>query len=585
MGEKTLQIKYVGDASGVTKALGTMDKAHATFASKLQSLGKSMTSVGKSMTLGITLPFVAFGKVAVDELGEAQKATAQTEAVIKSTGGAAKVTAGEIAGMSERLAGMAVVDDELVQQGANVLLTFTRIRNEAGKGNDIFNQATKATLDLSTSMGKDLNSSAVMVGKALNDPIRGMTALTRVGVTFDDKQRELVAHMVETGDTMGAQKLILAELRTEFGGSAAAAGKAATPIEKLKVTFANFAEHAGAILLPIVEKITSFLGGLFRAFQNLSPGAQKTIVTILAVAAAVGPLLLIFGKLISGVGAVIGVFNSLRVALLANPFVAIAAAVVAIGVLIVAKWDAIKAFLGRIWDSIKQVATTIWNGIKGFFVAIFDAVKGAFSTAWNAIKGVLVSIWNGIKGAAQTIWNAIKAVIIDPIKAVVGVLKEIWNGIKSAAIAAWNGIKSGVIAAVNAIIGAIQKLIGWIRQAIDWLGDLFSKASALESKVAGIKTGAGVGLGHAQSGGGVLQAGLIRVGEGGSEIVALPAGAHVFPHGAQPGVAAAAAPGPGGPSSVTNIGPFYVTVRGGPQSAGRAVLRELQRAVSDARLR
>ena len=79
-------------------------------------------------------------------------------------------------------------------------------------------------MDLSVAFGKDMTSSAILVGKALQDPIAGVSALWRVGVQLSDSQVELIKNLVAVGDTMGAQKVILAELTREIGGSAAAYG-------------------------------------------------------------------------------------------------------------------------------------------------------------------------------------------------------------------------------------------------------------------------------------------------------------------------------------------------------------------------
>lgn len=81
-------------------------------------------------------------------------------------------------------------DDELIQSGANLLLTFTNIRNEVGKSNKIFDQATQAALDVSVAFGKDMTSSSILVGKALNDPTKGVSSLTRVGVSFTAAQKD-----------------------------------------------------------------------------------------------------------------------------------------------------------------------------------------------------------------------------------------------------------------------------------------------------------------------------------------------------------------------------------------------------------
>jgi hypothetical protein len=220
---------------------------------------------------------------------EAIKAGAQTAAVIKSTGGAAKVTAADVEKLSDAISRQTGRDDELISAGQNMLLTFTRVRNEQGKGNDIFNQATRVASDLSVATGKDLVGANVMLGKALNDPTRGLTALTRVGVTFDDGQRKQIKSMQAQGNIAGAQKIILAELRKEFGGSAAAQ---ATFGEKAKVAWNNVKEGIGVGLIrsldaaaPALTQIASIASATFKAFRSGvggSKGAVQSFVDFLS---------------------------------------------------------------------------------------------------------------------------------------------------------------------------------------------------------------------------------------------------------------------------------------------------------------
>ena len=115
---------FDGKTSKVSKAVGIMDKA----------------VVGAAAALGGG--FVIALKTGISSLMEHEKADAQTAAAIKSTGGAAKVTAGQISTMADAIEKKSGIDDVAIKQGANLLLTFTKIRNEAGKGNDIFNQTT-----------------------------------------------------------------------------------------------------------------------------------------------------------------------------------------------------------------------------------------------------------------------------------------------------------------------------------------------------------------------------------------------------------------------------------------------------------
>jgi murein DD-endopeptidase MepM/ murein hydrolase activator NlpD len=192
----------------------------------------------------------------IEDAQESAKISRITTQVIKSTGGAAKVTAMDVDALSEALSNKTAVDDELVQTGANLLLTFKNVRNEAGKGNDIFNRATEAALDLSAAGFGSVDSAAKMLGKALNDPIAGLTALKRAGVTFTDAQKEQIKTLVESGDILTAQGIIMDEVATQVGGAAEAA---AGPMDKLKTIAVNLGEQIGTLLLPYLEDFADWL--------------------------------------------------------------------------------------------------------------------------------------------------------------------------------------------------------------------------------------------------------------------------------------------------------------------------------------
>ena len=267
-------VPIIADTSGLTRGLSKSQ-------SGLKRFGKIAAGVAGAAALG---GLVATVKVGIDEFMEAQKVLAQTGAVLKSTGGAANVTAAQISTLSTSLMRMTGIDDEAIQSGQNLLLTFTKIRNETGKGNDIFNQATLAMTNLSVAMGKDLNSSAILVGKALNNPIKGMGALSKAGVQFTEGQKATIESLVDSGNVMGAQKIILKELETQFGGSAAAAGKTLPgQLNILKQTFSNLAGELVGGFLPILgraaQKLVGFLDE-FRAQPNLNAKISFVISSI-----------------------------------------------------------------------------------------------------------------------------------------------------------------------------------------------------------------------------------------------------------------------------------------------------------------
>lgn len=151
--------------------------------------------------------------------GEQEDAEIKLAGVIRATGGAAGFTLGQLRTMAGELQGVTRTGDETTLSAMAVLATFKEVKGVN------FKEATLSALNMSTVMGTDLQSSVVQVGKALNDPIKGLTALSRVGVSFTDAQKEQIKALQESGDMMGAQKVILEELRSEFGKTAEAMRK------------------------------------------------------------------------------------------------------------------------------------------------------------------------------------------------------------------------------------------------------------------------------------------------------------------------------------------------------------------------
>lgn len=230
------------------------DKASSVlkgFGDNVNSVAGKVGSVLKTAAEGLAIAGAAaagFGALTVKAFSESQDLIAQTNAVLKSTGSIAGVTAQQVDELSKSLQKTTRYSDEDVRSVENLLLTFTAV------GKDIFPQATTAILDVATALGEDTKSAAIQVGKALQDPVLGITALRRVGVNFNDSQKEVIKNLVETGQKAKAQQLILKELNTEFGGSAVAAGNTfAGSLDKLKNQLNDVEEKIG-------ETIVKYLG-------------------------------------------------------------------------------------------------------------------------------------------------------------------------------------------------------------------------------------------------------------------------------------------------------------------------------------
>lgn len=293
---KGFESKLTSGTSGPLSSAGAKggrlfgNSAGSSMVSSVRAHAKTAALAGAAVFSAVSLAAFKLGKDSIAEAREAQKVGALTTAVIKSTGHAAGITSKQVGDMANRLSLVSGVDDEVIQRGENMLLTFKDIKNYVG-GQYVgtFDEASAITLDMAAAMagGKggdlDLKSSSILVGKALNDPVKGLTALSRVGVSFTDQQKEQIKSLVESGDALSAQKIILGELKSEFGGAAAAQ---ATMGEKVSVAWGNIEEQLGTALLPLVDRAErAFLNkgvpavtGWASAFQKKGVPAIKGLV-------------------------------------------------------------------------------------------------------------------------------------------------------------------------------------------------------------------------------------------------------------------------------------------------------------------
>lgn len=191
----------------------TADKDLAAFDKRSAQVGRTIGLFG----VAAVGAFSVLAKSVISATTESENALAQLEARVKSTGGAAGLSVDQLVKMSSALQSVTTFGDEAVQGAQALLLTFTKI------GGDVFPRALDATLDMSAALGQDLRSSSIQLGKALNDPILGVTALGRAGVQFSEDQKGLIKSLVETNQLAKAQGVILGELETQMAGSARAA--------------------------------------------------------------------------------------------------------------------------------------------------------------------------------------------------------------------------------------------------------------------------------------------------------------------------------------------------------------------------
>lgn len=195
-----------------------------------------------------------------------EEAIARLEQTLRSTRFAAKVTSKELQGFASQLQRLTGIGDETILAMQGILLTFTQIRGQ------VFKDATQAILDVSVAMGQDLQQTAIQVGKALNDPILGVSALSRVGIQFTNVQKEQIKQFARGGEMAKAQAIILEELQVQFGGTAANLDKTTFQVRRLQAAFGDFLETGGGKLRPIVEFLSEQLADLFTALASTPEG-------------------------------------------------------------------------------------------------------------------------------------------------------------------------------------------------------------------------------------------------------------------------------------------------------------------------
>lgn len=247
---------------------------------KVQAAAKGLTGSFNTLStaanfLGLSLGVGTLGaaiKASLAAFAEDQRAAAQLEAALLSTGHAAGWSGEQVKRLASQLQQTTVFADETTVAAASLLATFTRVRG------DVFRGAIVAAQDLSTRLRTDLQSSILQVGKALQDPVRGITALRRAGVSFTVEQQQLIKTMVATNNLMGAQKIILKELATEFGGAAAADSETfAGKIEQLKNTIGDLGETIGGTLAPALAKAAEQFKALIEAMNNVPQQRVKDL--------------------------------------------------------------------------------------------------------------------------------------------------------------------------------------------------------------------------------------------------------------------------------------------------------------------
>jgi hypothetical protein len=384
---RTLKLNLLADVSEFSRGLESSQK-------KLKRFGKSVDqSFKKTAILAAGLGAAAFKFV------EAGEASASANARILQINESMGLFGDQAKGVTDRLVKLAEatalntgVDQNAIKLTQAKLLTFKELAATADQVGGAFDRATMAAIDMAAAGFGEAESNAVQLGKALNDPIKGITALTRSGITFTAEEKKLIETLVNSGKTLEAQDMILKAIETQVGGTAEATANAS---DKMRIGFKLVSEQIGTALLPLFEELVSFLqtsvipqmAGLSDFISRNSEAIKIFAIALVGIVATLGTLSLV----IKAVNIVMTTFNAIvkiatiiqagfNLILSLNPIGLVVIAVAALAAGFVLAYQKIEPFRDLI-DSIIQRIKDLGNAIKNSAVGksltgIFNSVAG-----------------------------------------------------------------------------------------------------------------------------------------------------------------------------------------------------------------
>ncbi len=382
----------------ISDTLDKVDKKTSSLDNKFGGLQKTLAVIGG------TAAIIGFGKSAITAFNESAQASAQLEAGLLSTGNAANLSSEALKKQAEALMEVTTFDDDAITGAQGLLVTFTNIKDK------IFQEATPAILDMATRMKGDLQGATIQVGKALNDPIKGIMALSKVGVSFSEGQKAQIKNFVETNQLAKAQGMILGELNKEFGGSAEAAAKVGMgPWIQLGNIYGNVMEDLGGLILQMGQGLLPVVKGTISAFSDLVSFIKENSTMLKQLAMVVGIATVAYGAYIVATQGVAFVTNmataaqiALNTAIKNNPIGLLLTGLALVVSAMVVAYNKVGEFRGVLWG--------LWGAVKAvgesfrlYFGGLGEVLKGVFTLDPSMIAGGVKNMASAVFGAGERI--------------------------------------------------------------------------------------------------------------------------------------------------------------------------------------
>jgi hypothetical protein len=434
-------------ASSFGDKIGKMAVPAAAAGAAIVAFGKGAVEAASSVQQGLGAVGSVFGD-------NAAQVTAWSENAAQSAGLAQSSYLEMASKIGAQLNNMGVSadqatqgTDQLITMGADLAATFGGSTADAV---DALGAAMKGEADSAEKYGLNLSASAVAAQMAADctDKLQGSA------FTAAKAQTIMAMATKQSGQAVGA---FAREADTAEGASARASAQ-----------WENTQATLGQVLLPVVTAVSQALGDLAKFMQDNATATQIVIGVIGVLAVAILAVSVASKVYAAGVAVVTAAQWAWNAAMSANPVMLVVLAVAALVAGIVILWnksDAFRSFVIGMWEAIQAAALTAWNAIQNVVSSVVNAIRSAIDAAGNTIENV----WNTVKSVATSVWNGIKSLvssvvdgIVSAVQGIIGAITGAWNSMRSAAETAWNAIRS----LVSTVTGAIVSIVSGIQDSI-----------------------------------------------------------------------------------------------------------------------
>ena len=453
------------------------------FSAAMRNAGEKMSSVGKTLSFAVTMPFVGIGAAATKMAMDAVESENLFE-----------VSMGKMAGRARKWS-----EDISKSLGLNAfevrknIATFNVMLGSMGLTEKQAYDMSASMTKLAYDMASFYNLKPEEAFEKLRAGISGETEPLKVlGINLLDTQVKTYAFthgIAQQGKEITEQQKIIARYGLLMETTKKAQGDLSrtidSPTNKMRIMTQQVQQLGikfGQILIPVLEQLIAIIKPVLDWFNKLSSTQQKLIITIVGIAAAVGPVLVVFGNLVTVIGSispaianVIPAITAMRTVIMGLNFTAILSP---IGLVIIA----ITALAAAAYLVIKN-----WSKIKAFFIGLWTSITSIFTGAGEKIKTLLAGVWESVKTKAAIVWESLKTFLVNwwpyligalagPVGLLAAFIYKNWDNIKAGTLKIWDNIKTGISNALGTIkttiVSGLEKAWAYIKsipaEAVSW---------------------------------------------------------------------------------------------------------------------